>query len=67
MFDKAYYEDRRKKLIQKAQVLQNEYLNSAFRFTNEMKEIEVEVGKINEWIEANKEEDKVIDKKAPKK
>lgn len=63
MFDFAYYEDRRKKLIQKAQASQNEYLNSAFKFTNEMKDIEVEVTKINEWIEANKE----TDKKTPKK
>ena len=62
-FDNIYYTDKKQKLIAKAQILQQEYLQGAFRFTNEIREIELEINKIVEW---EKEQDNKIEKKSSK-
>lgn len=53
-FDKNYYSERKQKLIQKSQLLQQEYLNNAFKFTREIQDIETELQKINEWEKEKK-------------
>ena len=50
MFDAKYYADKKTKLSQKAQQLQQEYLQGAFKFTNEMNDIQLEFNKINEKV-----------------
>lgn len=54
-FDKIYYTEKKEKLIKKAQQIQSEYINNAFKFTNEIKDIETELQSINEWEKENPE------------
>lgn len=56
--DIKYYEEKKQKLLQKSQALQMEYLNNAFKFTNEVKEIDAELKMIDEWIKKNTKEKK---------
>jgi vacuolar-type H+-ATPase subunit D/Vma8 len=53
MFDAKYYQDKKQKLIQKAQQIQNEYLQGAFKFTAELNDIQQELNKIGEWEKEN--------------
>ena len=53
MFDAKYYGEKKQKLIQKAQQLQSEYLQGAFKFTSEINEIQLELNKIGEWEKEN--------------
>ena len=64
MFDAKYYTDKKTKLSQKAQQLQQEYLQSAFKFTNEMNDIQLEFSKIGEW-EAEQLKAKKVDDMTP--
>lgn len=50
MIDIKYYEEKKKKLLEKARILQKEYINYAFKFTNEIKELDSEIKFIDEWI-----------------
>jgi hypothetical protein len=52
-FDEKYYSEKKQKLIQKAQTIQQEYLNDAFKFTNEITEIQNDLNKITEWEKEN--------------
>jgi hypothetical protein len=52
-FDEKYYSEKKQKLIQKAQIIQQEYLQGAFKFTNELTEISTELQKIEEWEKEN--------------
>ena len=65
-FDLKYYSEKKQKLIQKAQQIQNEYLQGAFKFTAELNDIQQELNKIGEWEKENpikKEEVKPTPKK----
>lgn len=67
MFDKNFYETKKQKLIQKAQQLQQEYLNNAFRFTSEIQNIDLELKEITEWEKENVKEGVKETKQTPKK
>ena len=56
-FSKEYYEDKKQKLIAKAQQLQQKYLNDAFVFTGEVNSIQLELNEIAEWEKENIKEE----------
>lgn len=67
-FDSAYYQEKKGKLQQKAQQLQQEYLQNAFKFTVELNDILAELQKIAEWEKENAPKDiKEISEKDIKK
>jgi hypothetical protein len=53
MFDQKYYQEKKVKLQQKAQQMQQEYLQGAFKFTTEFNDIVNELNKIAEWEKEN--------------
>lgn len=63
MFDSKYYEEKKIKLQQKAQQIQQEYLQNAFKFTAEFNDIIGELNKIAEWEKENIKEVKPLPKK----
>jgi len=63
-FDSKYYSEKKQKLISKANQLQQDYLQGAFRFTGELNDIQAELQTINEWEKENSP--KIKEVKPPK-
>lgn len=61
-FDNQYYLEKKQKLQVKAQQLQQEYLNNAFKFTGEINDILAELKQIEAW-----EKENIKEVKTPKK
>ena len=65
MFDKNYYQEKKQKLIAKANQLQNDYLQSAFKFVKEVQDIQDDMKQIENWEKEQKVEPKVEEVKLP--
>lgn len=64
-FDLKYYQDKKQKLIAKAQQLQNEYLQGAFKFTGDLNDIQAGLNEIALWEKENAPTQEI--KETPKK
>ena len=62
MFDKTYYDERTKKLLNKQQTIINQHLENDLKFADDIRDIQVELQEISKWQKENGELDKKSDK-----